>query len=204
MAGFCVLGVDTIPQPRYAGCRFHQADAMTFPLDGFDVIHASPPCQAYSIAERIHKNGDEKPDLIEEVRARLERKTYVIENVPGAPLLAGATMLCGTMFGLKVFRHRWFECSQLILGPTHDKHNGRTLSTNAYSCFENGATHICVAGHNFKREDGAVAMGIDWMTRKELSQAIPPAYTKWIGSQILCSLSDKPAASSESWQEIFA
>src|SRR5258708_28352590 len=101
-----ILGVDIVPQPRYP-FKFVQADAMTFPLEGYDFIWASPPCQAFSKTRRI--TGKEYPDLIDPIRQRFPtRIPYVIENVTGAPLFA-PVMLCGTMFGLKVIRHRNFE-----------------------------------------------------------------------------------------------
>jgi DNA (cytosine-5)-methyltransferase 1 len=223
-AGFEVVGVDHRPMPRFP-FEFHQADALTFPLDGFNVIHASPPCQGYSVSRHIHGSGGNWPDLIGAVRNRLlapwvrcsccdewwcniheahaadcpcphveewdtdpytpPAPAYVIENVMGAPL-HNAVMLCGTMFGLKVFRHRFFECSHLLMTPDHAPHKGTTLATNAYSRFRDGATHICVAGNNYDFEDGKVAMGIDWMrTRSELSESIPPAMTEWIGKQLI-------------------
>lgn len=185
-AGFDeIVGVDIAPQPNYPFV-FVQADAMEYPLDKFDFIHASPPCQAYSVAKAIHGNGDSKPDLVDAVRERLTGRRFVIENVPGAPLMRGSTMLCGQMFGLALYRHRLFESSEALFGvPQHPKHTGETLSAKSYSSFERGANVICVAGNNFKREDGAIAMGIDWMTRPELAQAVPPAYTHWIGKQVL-------------------
>lgn len=192
-AGFCVLGIDSSPQPRYAGCSFVQADAMTFPLDGFDVIHASPPCQRYSrishlaVARKVEYGGH--ADLIDETRRLLVDcgKPYVIENVIGAPLRG--IRLCGAMFGLKTYRHRVFETSHLLWVPEHPKHtekvppagNGRSPNGFISICGSGGvrglkSTEIPKAWGN--------AMGIDWMTRRELSQAIPPAYTEWIGRQL--------------------
>lgn len=188
-AGFDVTGVDLNPQPNYPH-EFVQADAMTYPLDGFDVIHASPPCQAYSITKTIH-GIDSHEDLLGATRRRLEESgsAWVIENVQGAPLARGSVMLCGLMFGLKVYRHRWFESNCTLFGiPPHPKHDGGTNSSRGYSSFAHGSKYITVAGHNFRREDAAEAMGIEWMTRPELAQAIPPAYTEWIGRQVLQSL----------------
>src|SRR5512146_881208 len=102
-ACFEVVGVDINPQPHYP-FEFHQADALTYPLDGFDVIHASPPCQDYTIASLYHRmNGKTYPDLIEPTRKHLMRSSsvWVMENVPGAPLI-NPIMLCGSMFGLEV------------------------------------------------------------------------------------------------------
>jgi len=111
-AGFEVVGVDCVAQPRYP-FRFYQADALTFPLDGFDVIHASPPCQVYSVTSALWQR--KHPDLLPFVRSRLwaSGNLFVIENVMGAPL-PGAIVLCGTMFGLRVFRHRLFESNLLL------------------------------------------------------------------------------------------
>ncbi len=191
-AGFEVVGVDIRPQPRYP-FKFIQADCLALDpafVASFDVIHASPPCQVHSITAKIHGNSRGHLDLIPETRAMLvaSGRPYVMENVPGAPLI-DPIMLCGTMFGLRVFRHRHFECSFWTLTPPHDGHVGTTNSSRTYSTFATGADMICIAGNNFRREDGAAAMEIDWpATRPEITQAIPPAYTRWIGNAILASL----------------
>jgi DNA (cytosine-5)-methyltransferase 1 len=189
-AGFDVVGVDINPQPHYP-FEFHQADAMTFPLDGFDAIHASPPCQRYTVARKIHDSGERHPDLVDATRERLvvAGVPWVIENVIGAPLQQ-AVVLCGTMFGLKVFRHRLFESNVMLFAPPHPQHDGSTGSTNGYSTRARGRNgYICVAGNNYIRTEGAEAMGVDWhMTRRELSNAIPPAYTEFIGRQLLAAL----------------
>ena len=186
--GFEVVGIDINPQPNFP-FEFIQADAMTFPLDGFDVVHASPPCQRFSIARHIHGNADKYPDLITPIRKRLQDwgGLYVIENVLGAPLI-NPIMLCGLMFDLKVLRHRLFETKPFILAPPHPTHrNIVTKSFRTYSAFRNGATHITLAGHNFSRIDAVIALNGDcaWMTRRELSQAIPSAYTEYIGRAIM-------------------
>lgn len=119
LAGFDVTGVDLHPQPRYQSGTFIQADALTFPLEGFSYVHASPPCQSHSSLRHLQK-GKVYPCHIDEIRARLQASgaLWSIENVPGAPLGSGGflTMLCGTMFGLQtpdgraeIRRHRWFE-----------------------------------------------------------------------------------------------
>src|SRR5574337_20985 len=107
-AGFDVVGVDINPQQRYP-FEFHQADAMTFDLSGFDAIHASPPCQAYTVLGG-REDLSHYPDLVDAVRERLQAsgKPWIIENVPGAPLRDPIT-LCGAMFGLRRYRHRLFE-----------------------------------------------------------------------------------------------
>src|SRR5690348_3701176 len=113
-AGFYVVGVDKEPQPNYCGDVFIQTDALEilaeWHFDAFDAIHASPPCQRYSLAQNASKNADAHPDLVEPVREALQATglPYVIENVPGAPLLDPIT-LCGKSFGLNVKRHRLFE-----------------------------------------------------------------------------------------------
>lgn len=190
-AGFEVVGVDIVNQPRYP-FEFHQADAMTYPLDGFDVIHASPPCQGYSITKSIRKKTDHT-FLVEDVRERLMEsgKPYVIENVEGAPLI-NYVMLCGTMFpGLRVYRHRLFECNPLIqIAPATCNHTYVLPPSKGHYHTLDKHDFITCVGNNFKGADGRIAMGIDWMTRKELSQAIPPAYTEWIGKQLMEVLHD--------------
>ena len=207
-AGFDVVGVDIWPQPRYP-FTFVQADALTYPLDGFDAIHASPPCQAYS-AGRTLWNGrlpdDRHPDLIAPVRARLRAAgvPYAIENVERSPLL-NAVRLCGTSFGLAVKRHRLFECSFPVMVPPCDDHERFTVSL-----FGGGALSRTPRGGAARQQDGwpnqhpmrrrvhvahelvKVAMGIDWMTRDELSEAIPPAYTQHIGHYLLRALEANP------------
>lgn len=180
-----IVGVDIKPQPRYP-FTFVLADAMTFPLEGYDFIWASPTCQTHSKTRAILRGkGLENPgddQHIPLIRHRLlcSGITYVIENVPGAPLL-NPLMLCGTMFGLRVLRHRYFETNFCWMAPSHPAHNGGTNSHRGYST---GAKYITVGGNNFIRTEGAAAMGIDWMkTRPELAQAIPPAYSQYIAEQ---------------------
>lgn len=179
-AGFEVVGVDIKPQPRYP-FEFHQADALTFPLEGFDVIHASPPCQAFTKAQIIRSK--QHPELIEPIRQRLiaNGKPYVIENVVGAPLVKPIT-LCGAMFGLRTYRHRLFESSAPISEPYHPLHYhktakmGRPVQSHEFIHVVGNFSNVALARQ---------AMGIDWMTRDELREAIPPFYTKWIGEQLL-------------------
>lgn len=182
-AGFHVTGVDIDPQPRYCGDAFVQADALQPPFDlsGFDFIWASPPCQAFTVANAIH--GREHPNLIPQTRELLTRAgtRYTIENVVGAPL-ENAVELCGAMFGLGVIRHRRFESNFLLMTPAHPPHRG---GTNSHRGLSTGAEYVCVAGHNFLVREASVAMGIDWMTQKELAQAIPPAYGEYIGRAAL-------------------
>ncbi len=188
-AGFTdIVGVDTVDQPHYP-FTFVRGDALTYPLAGFDAIHASPTCQAHSKTRKIleGKGLATKGDAnhVSAIRARLQGYDYVIENVPGAPLLNPIT-LCGTMFGLRVFRHRLFETSFAALAPSHVTHQGGTNSHRGYST---GAEYVTVGGNNYNRVEGAAAMGIDWpMTRQELSQSIPPAYTEFIGRQLIAQI----------------
>ena len=190
-AGFEVIGVDHHPQPRYP-FEFHLGDAMTWPLDRSEFIHASPPCQRYSIGTvRWRNEGRDYCDLVEPIRQRLEAsgKIWVIENVIGSPLARGSIVLCGLMFGLRVFRHRVFECSHFVFVPPHPSHRGKRVGEGYYSVAGNGGrwkSWGTVKRNVSKgtRDQWRQAMGIDWMTRKELTQAIPPAYTEWIGRQL--------------------
>ena len=186
-AGFDVVGVDNRPQKNYP-FEFHLGDALEFIAEHgreFDVIHASPPCQAYSTTKSLHDN--EHPDLVGPTRTALRAtgKPYIIENVPGAPLF-NYVMLCGTMFGLGVIRHRLFECKPAIFfSPQSCNHAGKTAPSKGEYHSLDGYDFITCAGHNFQAGAGRKAMDIDWMTRDELAQAIPPAYTQYIGERLL-------------------
>lgn len=185
LAGFHVTGVDIEPQPRYVGDAFIQGDALDFIRERgheFDAIHASPPCQQYSRLRTIHKR--EYADLVDPTRDALlaTGKPYVIENVPGAPLHP-TIILCGTMFGLKVYRHRLFESSILLFQPPHPRHEEPTIQ-RGYSADWTGFVTVA-GGQNVPVALAAAAMGIGWMSGRELSQAIPPAYTEYIGLQLL-------------------
>lgn len=176
-AGFDVIGVDNKPMLRYP-FKFYQADALTFALDGYDAIWASPPCQAYSCALNYHRDRTRYPRLIESTRERLiaTKKPYIIENVPGAPLL-NPIVLCGKMFGLYVRRHRLFESNISLLSPPHPKClHSEYLTVNGYSWRERA---------RYRKDAWGKAMGIDWMNGKELSQAIPPAYSEFLGKQLI-------------------
>jgi DNA (cytosine-5)-methyltransferase 1 len=233
------LGIDHAPQRNYPFC-FQQGDALEFlaavrPGD-FDLIHCSPPCQKFSAATPAAARLT-YPDLVAPVRALLRASgcPWVIENVVGAPL-ENPVMLCGLMFGLKVFRHRLFETSRLVLAPPHLAHGDYQAGSDGFctvvsgGCWrplaERGAVigkegFVSVHGHGERSqargarvgrdgfvtvagggnsglrdrtngqlirrrpEDGVAAwrraMNITWMTRDELAQAIPPAYTFFIG-----------------------
>ena len=192
-AGFEVVGVDIDPQPNYP-LQFIQGNALKLDPDflaSFDVIHASPPCQSYSDLAKRNGNGDQWPRLVEPVRRVLRRsgRPYVIGNVQGAPLI-DPVILCGTMFpGLRVIRHRLFESNVQLVAPehrrhplvfTHDKrkaHYGRLDQDTAYV--------QVTGGGNCSIANARAAMGIDWMTKAELNESIPPAYTELLGRQLI-------------------
>lgn len=192
-AGFEVVGVDIYHQPNYP-FEFYRTDAMTFPLDDFNFIHASPPCQKFSFSSRYKsKQGYvpdvDYPDLVTETRKRLlySNAVYVIENVAGAPIKHDI-MLCGEYFDLCLHRHRYFETNLELENPIHKKHK---LKGALHNCDTRAGHARLVAGH-FKDFPGAcLAMGIDWMkTHHELAEAIPPAYTEYIGRQIMRMIHD--------------
>ncbi len=256
LAGFDVTAVDIRPLAKYhRGGRFIQADAMTFPLDGYDLITASPPCQGYSALRHLvsQEKRDAYPDLVSAVRERLQASgagAWIIENVPGAPLAGNLTMLCGTMFGLQtpdgraeLRRHRLFETSwPICLRPACQHGQGRALAVAGHGarawnsvkevitvtgdrCNSSNTPRkvLCVAGgkamsggmrepegmkrrrltmsvtgntaqtnvernqvrETYSIDDARAAMQIDWMPMKYLSQAIPPAYSRWLGLQAL-------------------
>jgi DNA (cytosine-5)-methyltransferase 1 len=195
-AGFNVVGVDLTFQKNYP-FKFHQADAMTYPLEDFDAIHASPPCQAYSnVSGRSKKaGGTAYLDLVEPIRQRLlaSRRPFVIENVVGAPLVR-PFQLCGSSFGLNVRRHRLFEPFGFEVGLVppcaHHWQRPRFRSLDSQragklACVIGVHGHLNYPGESELRK---LAMGIDWMTTHELSQAIPPAYTFFIGRRLIAAL----------------
>lgn len=188
-AGFDVTGVDIDPMPRYP-FEFVQADALTFPLDGFDVIHASPPCQRYSDLAGRNGNASEWPDLVGPIRERLIEwgGPYVIENVEGAPLI-DPIRLCGTMFEeLRVIRHRLFESNVTLFEPEHLKHPlvfTHDKRKAHYGRLDQDTSFVQVTGGgNCSVANKRDAMGIGWMTGAELNEAIPPAYTQYLGFQL--------------------
>jgi DNA (cytosine-5)-methyltransferase 1 len=209
-AGFDVVGVDLHPMPRYP-FEFIQADAIEYLsetlAEGFDLIHASPPCQAYSIMRNLPwLKGREYWDSIPPTRAALEAmgKPWVMENVVGAPV--DGIFLCGTMFGLRQpdggpeYRHRLFESTVFMLAPGHPKHHeavrpgplpgdrARRLSGHG-NADQWRSRSLDNGGHGTKgRQDWGQSLGIDWMRSADLAQAIPPAYTEWIGRQLLAAI----------------
>lgn len=185
-AGFDVTGIDINPQPKHRG-KFIQSDAIEYLINHFneyDVIHASPPCQAYSTASmQFRKSGKKYVDLIEVTRYELIKtgKPYIIENVPGSPLL-NPIELCGSMFGLKTYRHRLFESNITLKQPFHHKHiypnakMGRKPKDNEFIQY---VGHF--SGVNLVQE----MTGLHWLGQSELAQSIPPQYTKYIGEQLM-------------------
>lgn len=189
-AGFYVVGVDVAPQPNYCGDEFVQADALDVlagDLSRYAAIHASPPCQTWSSMTACRPGlADEYPALIEPTRALLIASglPWVIENVVGAPLLSQPSLdggfgvvLCGAMFGLRLYRHRPFESSFPLTAPDHPPHRVPASSAGHWR----QGTIISVSGNCSPVSEARAAMGIDWMTRDELAESIPPAYTEWIG-----------------------
>lgn len=192
-AGFDVVGVDIAPQPRYP-FTFVQADAMTYDLAGFDAIHASPPCQAYTGWQNIaaaRGATNTHPTLIAPIRDRLTAAglPYVIENVSNAPIRT-LVVLCGTGFGLGVERHRKFESNVLLMGVPYCRHTGTEVGV--YGKLDGRRLFTRVDGSELRNpatlEHASAAMGIDWMDWDELREAIPPEYTEWIGLQLLASI----------------
>lgn len=204
-AGFEVVGVDIEPQPNYPFV-FMQGDALDLDPEffkEFHAIHASPPCQSYSDLAKRNGNADDWPRLVEPVRDMLEKTglPYVIENVEGAPLL-NPVLLCGTMFPeLRVIRHRLFETNFPLTAPehiphkehplvhTHDKRKNHYGKTNEWDDFVQ-----VTGGGNCTIAAAYDAMGIDWMTKKEINESIPPAYTEYVGKQLFAYLKKSEAA----------
>lgn len=192
-AGFEVVGLDISPQPRYP-FDFVEGDALALDpefVETFDAIHASPPCQSYSDLAKRNRNAHEWPRLIEPVRKMLGETglPFVIENVEGAPLI-NPVVLCGTMFpGLRVLRHRLFEANFTILAPPHQKHpkvHTFDRRKSHYGKTDEWKDFVQVTGGgNCTVAAAKQAMGIDWMSKNELNEAIPPAYTELIGRQLL-------------------
>jgi DNA (cytosine-5)-methyltransferase 1 len=203
-AGFEVVGVDIEPQPNYP-YAFVQHDALTLDpafVAQFDAVHASPPCQKHTAAAPLQ--GLNHADLIPGTREMLRRSglPYVIENVPGAPLIYPVT-ICGLALDCNVKRHRLFESNFLISGTECPKgHPGDWLIVFGYSALRRSRGQGTgpkkdrgkSKGKSVPHGEASAAMGIDWMSRMELSQAIPPAYTQFIGKQLLAHLQLREAA----------
>lgn len=206
-AGFEVVGVDIRPQPHYP-FEFHQADALTYPLDGFDAIHASPPCQFYSDGTRAAKLTAQPLIAPTRTRLGLVEVPWVIENVHGAAEhMSAGLLLCGSMFGLAVERHRLFESTEYLWAPgTHHceqaRHNRSLFPLPAHWPEPSQATDrgrlYGVTGHGRYRgtsEFWRRLMDMPWATGpiSELTEAIPPAYTEWIGRQLMAAIGERAA-----------
>lgn len=212
MAGFTVIGVDIHPQPRYIGDGFIQSDALdilrlliageaiednhgrVWRLSDFAIVNLSPPCQPYTELPGDFRDNYEPLIADCQALAIASGKPYVIENVSGARReLNHFIMLCGHQFGLKTYRHRFFETNPLILAPPHLPHpeacpssgRGKSEVHGFISVTGNGgAPNLDMPYLDYAR----LAMGIDWMNREEISEAIPPAYTAYIGRQMMAAL----------------
>ena len=191
-AGFEVVGVDRVPQHNYP-FAFHQREAMYYLYvhgQEFDAIHASPPCQAFTAYRRRGDGvGENYRDRIAGVRNALREigKPYVIENVEGAPL-ENAVRLCGSSFGLDVRRHRYFE-SNVAIPPKPCDHSWQTPRfPGATNRAPSSRRTVEVGVGRIPLDVQQRAMGIDWMNLRGLSQAIPPAYTEYIGAALMEAL----------------
>lgn len=193
VAGFEIVGVDIEDHSDGYPGEFHQGDAIEFIHKHgheFDVIHASPPCQSQTALTKGTNKGREYVNLIPQTRSALAEagRPSIMENVQGSEVRRDLT-LCGLTFGLRVFRHRWFELSGVhVPQPAHVSHsghrvagwrNGRRYDGDMYAVYGSGGGKGSVA-------EWQEAMGIGWMSdRKDLAEAIPPAYTAYIGQQYL-------------------
>ena len=196
-AGWEVVGVDINPQPHYP-FEFIQTDALRFPWRSFyqlqhlDAIHASPPCQGYTQLAAVNaKLGREQRHerLITETRALLQESglPYVIENVVGSTLI-DPVRVCGTSFGLPIRRHRLFESNLDLMGRPCE--HGRFTEPRYWTGWrpkgeKRLSTVVQVYGNAGGKHEWPGAMGIDWMTYDEIAEAVPPAYTEWIGTQLI-------------------
>lgn len=194
-AGFNVVGVDIEKQPHYP-FPFLQADVLTLDPDwlaSFDAVWASPPCQAFTRHAVQKGTADKHPDLIEPTRSLLDTLDlpYCIENVETAPLRPDL-MLCGSMFGLKLVRHRVFEVSSFVVAqPEHGEHHPDYITVTGHaggSSKRDGGTHF---GNT---EQWKEAMGIDWLPGSKIKEAVPPAYSEHIGQAMVASVALRRAA----------
>jgi hypothetical protein len=195
-AGFEVVGVDIQPRPHYP-FEFWQMDALAVTyeqLAGFDAIHASPPCQGYcTITSSARRRGIVYPDLYHQTKSMLvaSGKPFIIENVVGSPA-RNAVKLCGTQFGLAVFRHRLFESNFAL-----------TLPQTPCTCHRKniGKGYFTAVGDSSRKSEMLAAMSIDWkMSKKEVAEAIPPAYTEFLGRQLISILGRLAAAPNDEHQ----
>lgn len=188
-AGFEVFGVDIEPQPRYPyeGLQADALDYLRYEVNAgevFDAIHASPPCQAHSNAQKIQ--GREHPELIGPIRELLQQTglPWVIENVPGAPL-NDPIELCGSMFGLRTYRHRLFESNVPLTAPRHPRHLAPTVKMGR-PVIEGDWYHAVGNFSNvgYVRRD----LGLPWMNRDGLRESIPPVYAEYIGRHLMAAV----------------
>lgn len=197
-AGFDVTGVDIDAQPEYPFI-FHEGDALEYLAahgHEYDAIHASPPCQTHSPLNHYKNKTRPTIDLLPETRAALTAtgRPYVIENVNTKSAgLKGALILCGTMFGLKLFRHRGFETTLPMLAtPSHPKHRQTAVQNGYLPTLQRPFMSIHGRnGHHSKAwvKMAAETMGIPWVTAlNQVCEAIPPAYTQFIGEQLISYL----------------
>ena len=193
LAGFEVTGIDIKHGKRYP-YKYIKGDVLTYLEDldflrSFDVIHASPPCQTHSITQHLRNaqgKSTSKVDLIPQTRAALiaSGKPYIIENVPGSPLI-DPVLLCGSAFGLKVRRHRLFESNIKLMGTVClHKEQGRPVGV--YGSLKDDIPKGGKTANTI--EEALEAMGITNMIWSELVEAIPPAYTYWLGKQLMGQL----------------
>lgn len=209
-AGFDIVSVDIEPQPNCPH-EFIQADALEVLEDrpflrSFHAIAAAPPCQGYSNLNAY--NHKPYPKLIAPVRSRLIAAglPYVIENVEAAgPELRDPVMLCGPMFGLKVYRHRLFETNWSVAAPTHEPHAALCARNGYLPTPERPFMSIHGGKHSRAWQNAACdAMGMPWIKVsaggdvkrgiREVCEAVPPAYTDFIGRQLLAALTEGAAA----------
>lgn len=192
-AGWHVVGTDLHPQPNYP-FEFHQADALEVLaysgewISQFQAAHTSPPCQAWSKMSNCRPGLSEKyPALIEPTRELLQKHwsdvPWVIENVEGAPLVE-PIMLCGHMFGYELYRHRYFESNVQLTAPMHPAHVKPASKAGHWK----PGTIMSVSGHVAPVKLAREVMDMDWTTRDELAEAIPPYYTEHIGRQLITAL----------------
>lgn len=196
-AGFRVTSYDLVEHAKAPGiAEFEVGDALdlladTQFLDRFDVVHTSPPCPRYSVSRHATGRGDDHPDLVGPVRDLLRRwgGTYVIENVPGAPM-PEAVLVCGAAMGLvSIRRHRLFESNALLMTPGCACDAQGSVSVFGHSGEDRRKATRVKHGHVRKHvpiDEVRRLMGVEWMTdRSDVSDAIPPAYTQYLGEQLI-------------------
>ena len=205
-AGFEVVGVDIAPQPRYP-FAFHQADAIAYlagliesgEIRQFDAIHASPPCQEYSTLKS--RKTRQYPDLLAPMRQMLIASglPWIMENVATAPMHQGV-MICGTALGWNVRRHRLFDSSHLLYPPGLCRHHLDNVNIYGHACWTYRPDPSNVRAdtgkartYRVKLAEGRRAFDVPWMSQQGASECIPPAYTEWLGSQLLAVMAERAA-----------